>query len=125
MNNATTKRHPAANGSKWIRPAKRLAIYLRDGLACVWCGHTLEDGERFQLDHLKCWSQGGSNEATNLVTACAHCNAARGNRTRTAFARAVAEYTLRETPAEILRRIKRTTRRRLPMEEAKRIIARR
>lgn len=25
-------------GMNWIRQDKRLAIYLRDGLACVWCG---------------------------------------------------------------------------------------
>ena len=46
MNRINKKQHPAANGSKWIRPDKRLAIYLRDGLACAWCGHALEDGER-------------------------------------------------------------------------------
>lgn len=31
-----------ANGSKWIRPEKRLAIYHRDGFACIYCGATAE-----------------------------------------------------------------------------------
>ena len=62
--NRTT--HIAANGSKWIRPESGMAIYLRDGLACVWCGYGVEDGERFQLDHLTPHSQGGSNDEANL-----------------------------------------------------------
>ena len=33
-------------GRNWIRPEKRRALYLRDGLACVYCGDSLEDGAR-------------------------------------------------------------------------------
>ncbi|KKK72946.1 hypothetical protein LCGC14_2898780, partial [marine sediment metagenome] len=33
-------------GMNWIRPEKRLAIYLRDGLACCYCGATVEDGTK-------------------------------------------------------------------------------
>ena len=60
---ATKKRsnHVAANGSKWIRPDKRLAIYLRDGLACAYCGDSVEEGAKLSLDHLTCHSHGGSN----------------------------------------------------------------
>ena len=43
MNKTITRHpHPATNGSKWIRPEKRMAIYLRDGLACVYCGEGVE-----------------------------------------------------------------------------------
>ena len=62
------------NGSRWIRPEKRLAIYRRDGLACVYCRHTRR---RLTLDHLKPRSKGGTNDATNLVTACFRCNSQR------------------------------------------------
>lgn len=43
------------HGGKWIRVERRLGIYLRDGLACVWCGASVEqDGVQLSLDHLKC-----------------------------------------------------------------------
>ena len=79
-------------GSKWCRRDLRLAIYLRDGLACSWCGDALEDGARLTLDHLVPHSQGGSNEATNLVTACQQCNSSRGDRSLPRFAKAVLTY---------------------------------
>jgi hypothetical protein len=68
------------NGMNWIRPAKRLAIYLRDGFCCGYCGKDLHRAKEGQcsLDHLTPRSQGGSNEATNLITACLKCNVARG-----------------------------------------------
>lgn len=28
-------------GMNWCRPATRLAIYLRDGMACTYCGRGL------------------------------------------------------------------------------------
>lgn len=62
-----------ANGSKWIRPEKRLAIYARDGFACVYCG----DEDRLSLDHLQPRELGGSHEASNLVACCVSCNSAR------------------------------------------------
>lgn len=79
-------------GSKWIRREKRLAIYLRDGMACVWCRAAVEEGVQLSLDHLVPFSQGGSNDEANLVTCCKICNSSRGTRTVDEFARAVAEY---------------------------------
>jgi hypothetical protein len=71
----------------WIRPAKRLAIYMRDDFSCMYCGRDLHsaDAADVTLDHLVCRSHGGSNEADNLVTACRSCNSARG-------AKSVEEY---------------------------------
>jgi hypothetical protein len=62
-----------ANGSKWIRPEKRLSIYSRDGFACVYCASE----DRLSLDHLQPRELGGTHDATNLVTACVSCNSAR------------------------------------------------
>lgn len=80
------------HGRNWIRPEKRLALYLRDGLACVYCGGSLEAGAQLTLDHLRPVSKGGRHDATNLVTACQHCNSSRKNRTVRGFCRAVAVY---------------------------------
>jgi hypothetical protein len=64
-------------GSKWIRPAKRLAIYARDGLACAYCGAGVEDGATLTLDHVTPCELGGSNDEGNLVTCCLGCNSAK------------------------------------------------
>jgi 5-methylcytosine-specific restriction endonuclease McrA len=72
------------HGSKWIRPKKRWAIYKRDGGVCAYCGvHAVDGGDpvTFTLDHLLPRELGGSNDATNLVTACLSCNSARQAKT--------------------------------------------
>ena len=74
------------HGSKWIRPAKRQAIYNRDGRRCVYCrgraGESIDpcsrSGARYlTLDHLRPRALGGSHSATNLVTSCLTCNSIR------------------------------------------------
>lgn len=71
-------------GSTWIRPTSRWAIYLRDGMTCVYCQRTALDILRgaddnfLTLDHVQLRSQGGGHGPENLVTACYHCNQARG-----------------------------------------------
>jgi len=63
----------------WIRSEKRLAIYLRDEFRCVYCGANMHGAAPadLTLDHVRPKSRGGSNEASNLVTACKSCNCAR------------------------------------------------
>ena len=89
-------------GMNWVRQTTRLAIYLRDGMACAYCGHSVEDGASLSLDHLTPHSQGGSNEATNLVTACTRCNASRGDRPVARFCAAVAEYLDRDIDSAVI-----------------------
>ena len=104
----------------------RLAIYLRDGLACVYCGQAVDDGAKLTLDHLKAYSKGGSHNATNLVTCCAICNSRRGTRTLKAWTEAVAAYRGKPlTSAGILRDIKTTTGRKLDIPAANALIAQR
>jgi hypothetical protein len=85
-------RQKAWQGMNWIRPEKRLAIYLRDGLACVYCSASVESGTQLTLDHVRPHSKGGKNGATNLVTACKRCNDSRGARPLYEFCDAVAIY---------------------------------
>jgi 5-methylcytosine-specific restriction endonuclease McrA len=70
------------NGSSWITKHKRLAIYLRDGFICCYCGRDLKGAKpcEINLDHLTPRSKGGDNDATNLITACKSCNSSRGNK---------------------------------------------
>ena len=110
----------------WIRQEKRLAIYLRDGLACVYCAESVEDGAMLTLDHLKCHSRGGSNGVANLVTACKRCNSSRGTRSVRAFCRSAAEYLNHGVQADdIERHVRNSARRSIDIAAAKTLISRR
>ena len=58
--------------------AFRREIYERDGYRCRYCGG-YEGG--LSLDHIMPWSRGGSDDPSNLATACAPCNTKKRNRT--------------------------------------------
>lgn len=89
-------------GSKWIRRERRLAIYMRDGMACVWCGAAIEDGITLSLDHITPHSNGGSSKSENLITACKKCNSARGDRSLFGFAWSVAVYLNHDITADMI-----------------------
>ena len=80
-------------GSKWIRKDKRLAIYMRDGFTCAYCGSNMKDDTALlTLDHLIPVEHGGSNDQTNLITACHQCNSVRGSRDLRQFCKDVGQY---------------------------------
>lgn len=113
-------------GMNWIRQEKRLAIYLRDGLSCAYCGFSVEDGAQLTLDHLTPYSHGGSNKPENLVTCCARCNSSRGNRPVEEFAASVAGYINHGiTTKDILDHIAACTARHIDVATAKTMIDRR
>ena len=83
---ATREQHAARQGRESVR--KRIgvrvsrAIAARDNCRCIYCGATAEQsGSHLHLDHLRPRSQGGSDSARNLVTACRRCNSARQDMT--------------------------------------------
>ena len=105
MTNTQTKKarskHQATG--QWIRADKRLAIYLRDGFACIYCLTDLHDADPTDvtLDHLRCQSDGGSNHENNLVTCCRHCNCSRRDQP-------LARFAGKETRAHIRRNTRRS-----------------
>jgi 5-methylcytosine-specific restriction endonuclease McrA len=86
MTRTAAERKEKWQGMNWIRQTSRLAIYLRDGCSCKYCGAGVEDGVQLTLDHLTPWSKGGCNSAHNLITCCKACNSARGAREVVDFA---------------------------------------
>jgi hypothetical protein len=97
-------------GMNWIRQDKRLAIYLRDGLACAYCSHSVEDGARLTLDHVDAYANGGKHHETNLVTACERCNWGKNDRPMDDWVIAVCEYINHGmTPDSIMEHIDATT----------------
>ncbi len=89
INPTKARRTQKRNGYKGVqvRKDKRLAIYLRDGFRCVWCGVDLHSADPFNvtLDHLVPRKTGG-NGWRNLVTACRSCNCSRQDEQWQAFA---------------------------------------
>ena len=123
-----TDRHSKSGGQgqgmNWITPHKRLAIYLRDGLACCYCGQAIEDGVKLTLDHLRPHTSGGANSETNLVTCCHACNSSRGSRSWKLFAAKVADYINHGVTAEhIVDHINAVRVRKLDVSLAKSMIA--
>jgi len=88
--------------SRWCQKDKRVAVYIRDGFQCLYCGLDLRqaDPRDITLDHLeprmlddqgkprvKKMANGLSiNDVTNIVTACRACNCSRGCRSWRDFA---------------------------------------
>ena len=98
-------------GSKWIRPEKRQAIYERDERSCCYCGrHESELDEALTLDHVRPVELGGGNEAANLVTCCRRCNCAKQDLPLRAFIQRLREWGVED---DIARRVRNATRRAL------------
>jgi len=73
---------------RWIRPDKRLAIYLRDRFTCLCCGRDLHgaDPRDVTLDHIVAKVDGGGNGEGNLYTCCRACNCSRQDKPLSRFA---------------------------------------
>lgn len=56
------------------------SIFRRDNNTCAYCGSHFSD-TMLTLDHVQPSSRGGSNDWSNLVSACFPCNNRKGNRT--------------------------------------------
>lgn len=70
-------KYPPANPGRPTIPARlRIAVYERDGYACLHCG-TSDD---LTLDHIHPWSRGGPDTYDNLQTLCRSCNSRKGAR---------------------------------------------
>jgi 5-methylcytosine-specific restriction endonuclease McrA len=76
------------NGSKWIRPERRLGIYLRDRFTCLYCLRDLHDADPrdITLDHIKPGHFAGNHHESNLCTACRSCNSSRQDTPLSRFA---------------------------------------
>lgn len=67
-----------------IETSKRKKIAERDGWSCHYCAISGDkfqgpDGHEWHIDHKHPWSQGGSDDLSNLVLACRSCNLQKSN----------------------------------------------
>lgn len=93
----------------------RAAIFVRDGLACVYCGHGPKRGHGLVLDHVKPVSAGGENTPANLVTACRDCNALKAHIPLSCVP-AVFRLHGRTLPAGVVARVRAAQRRKVSLD---------
>ena len=68
---------------RFRRQVTNTFLFARDDYQCQYCGRRsteLKPRESLTRDHLIPISRGGSNEWTNVVTACSGCNTKKANR---------------------------------------------
>jgi 5-methylcytosine-specific restriction endonuclease McrA len=92
-----------------LRKDLRLAIYLRDSFRCVYCCEDLHGAnpQDITLDHVHAASDGGSNEPSNLVTACRRCNCSRQDKPLARFAGPETRKDIRRLTARAIGRYRR------------------
>lgn len=56
----------------WL--ALRFEVLKRDNFSCQYCGRTAKDSAKLVVDHIYPKAQGGTNNISNLITACNECN---------------------------------------------------
>jgi 5-methylcytosine-specific restriction endonuclease McrA len=67
------RRRPRKN----LSTRTRFEVMERDGFACRYCGAR---DVTLHIDHARSKADGGGDDITNLVTACADCNLGKGRR---------------------------------------------
>ena len=68
---------------RFRRQVTNTFLFARDHYRCQFCGRStaeLKPRESLTRDHLVPLSRGGTNDWTNVVTACSPCNTRKGNR---------------------------------------------
>ena len=107
----------------WLPIDVRLAIYLRDGGACVYCGVGVELGVRLALDHVVPCDLMGSDEPSNLVTCCTVCNSQKRNLTLRTYVQHLNDYG-RNTDG-LIEKVEAALARPLPLQAARKLLKRR
>ena len=64
---------------KAISKKVRFEVFKRDNFTCQYCGKSAPDVV-LEIDHMKPVSKGGTNDITNLITACFDCNRGKSNK---------------------------------------------
>ena len=66
-------------GRAALSPKLRWAVFQRDGMKCVVCGKTAQQGVRLEVDHIHPVSKGGQDVIANLRTLCHVCNSGKSD----------------------------------------------
>lgn len=64
---------------KPIPKTVRFEVFKRDKFTCQYCGKSAPD-VILEVDHIKPYSNGGTNDLLNLITSCRDCNRGKTNK---------------------------------------------
>lgn len=68
------------NARRSIPKGVRFDVFKRDSFKCQYCGSAAPD-VLLEIDHIRPVSKGGTNDTTNLITACPACNSGKSDKT--------------------------------------------
>jgi cytochrome c553 len=74
-----TESDSQCNKRQLIPKKLRFEVFKRDSFKCQYCGASAPE-VLLHIDHIKPVANGGTNDITNLITACASCNFGKSNR---------------------------------------------
>lgn len=74
---ASDEAKPTPRKRENIPQGVRFDVFRRDNFTCVYCGRGSPD-VTLHCDHVFAHSKGGSDDKSNLVTACSDCNYGKG-----------------------------------------------
>lgn len=97
-----------------MTPLDRLSFFIRDGLACVFCGAGAETFTHLRIAPVR---PNKPSVAGNVVTVCLRCYKARGDRSVLSYSRSVAEFLGGGIAAADIRRHVHRSARRLPQRK--------
>jgi 5-methylcytosine-specific restriction endonuclease McrA len=94
------RRNSTLGQSAGARTRFRIALSEAQNHRCAYCRHPMEliatpgrpQPALATIDHVQALVHGGSSHPDNLVAACRRCNAARGHRNPSEFARIAAAF---------------------------------
>ena len=74
-----SKSQQSTKSSRYISKSVRVTVLNRDKYKCVFCGRSSRQIE-LQIDQIKPFSKGVSNDINNLQTLCIDCNVGKSDR---------------------------------------------
>lgn len=63
---------------KPLSPKTRFEVFMRDRFRCQYCGRPAPE-VALEVDHIKPVAAGGTDDMSNLITACRDCNRGKGS----------------------------------------------
>jgi 5-methylcytosine-specific restriction endonuclease McrA len=78
MTRRNTQKATVTSKRKPISRKDRFEIFNRDGFKCTYCGQSSPDVV-LHVDHIKPVAKGGTNDRSNLTTACSACNSGKSD----------------------------------------------
>lgn len=83
LNHSAVRSAGASQAKRMVRAGMslrlRFTVMERDGFTCRYCGAN-GPGVKLHVDHIVAVANGGTNDLSNLVTACQDCNLGKGAR---------------------------------------------